>query len=73
MPDLNGPKMVAQLRERRPQTQIIYMSGYSQGLVANQSVLEPRAILLQKPFTSATLLNEVRQVLHSSNINNKDN
>jgi DNA-binding NtrC family response regulator len=69
MPDLSGPKMVAQLQQQGLQTRIIYISGYTQGLLTNQNTLEPRAILIQKPFTATTLLNEIRQVLHSSHIN----
>ncbi len=60
MPGMNGKEMVKRIdREQLPDLKILYMSGYSQNI-------EPGLDLLEKPFTSADLLNRVRAALDAS-------
>jgi DNA-binding response OmpR family regulator len=57
MPGMNGKEMVRQIRGgRQPNLRELYMSGYSENL-------EPGLDLLEKPFTSASLLQRVRAAL----------
>jgi hypothetical protein len=42
---------------------VLYMSGYPQQGAANESVLDPGAPFLQKPFTRDLLLERVREIL----------
>jgi len=42
---------------------VLYMSGYARPELAAAGTLEPGVTLVQKPFTEATLLAEIRQVL----------
>ena len=63
MPGLSGPETAEHLRVVRPDTRVLFMSGYSDDRIAGYGVLESGAPLLDKPFTSDTLARAVRQVL----------
>jgi two-component system, cell cycle sensor histidine kinase and response regulator CckA len=57
MPGMNGKEMVRRIdREQHRDLKVLYMSGYSENI-------EPGADFLEKPFTSADLLNRVRAAL----------
>jgi CheY-like chemotaxis protein len=61
MPRLNGVKLARCLGELRPQTPVLYMSGYVEsGLLAAKY---PDALLLQKPFTPSRLVAAVEKVM----------
>jgi DNA-binding response OmpR family regulator len=54
MPGMNGKEMVKRIdREQHPDLKVLYMSGYIENL-------EPGLDFLEKPFTSAILLDRVR-------------
>ena len=63
MPELGGHELVEQLRERRPDLRVVFMSGYAErALTSNGSV--PRGTgYLEKPFAVETLMRRVREVL----------
>jgi CheY-like chemotaxis protein len=63
MPGMSGPELVAQLHRLRPDLKVLYMSGYSEDIIAHRVELQPGTTFLQKPFRSAALLLKVRQVL----------
>ena len=42
---------------------MLYMSGYTQGLLGEQGVLEPGVQLIEKPFTERGLLVRMNEVL----------
>jgi two-component system, cell cycle sensor histidine kinase and response regulator CckA len=54
MPVLTGPKMAAQLRDRFPEVQFLFVSGY---LMSDD--LGPNAHVMQKPFVRRDLLKHV--------------
>jgi PAS domain S-box-containing protein len=58
MPDHSGPALAESIRDRRPATKVVYMSGYT----AHHDRAAGHAFL-QKPFTSKQLLTTVRAVL----------
>src|SRR3954453_11494846 len=63
MPRVNGLALARGLLQVRPGIRVLYMSGYME-----KSMLlakHPESVLLQKPFTPATLIAAVRQVLAS--------
>jgi DNA-binding NtrC family response regulator len=62
MPDAGGPALGAWLQEHRPATRVIYTSGYPSESVASAG-LPPGSAFLQKPFTKATLLATLSDVL----------
>jgi two-component system, cell cycle sensor histidine kinase and response regulator CckA len=61
MPGLNGPELAARVRQRQPDVQVLFLSGYAdQAVLGEQS--GPHAFLA-KPFTPAVLKEKVRQLL----------
>ena len=63
MPQMGGPELVYSLSGQRPETKVLYMSGYASKGVVQQKVIEEGAQFLQKPFTPTRLAQKVRDVL----------
>ena len=63
MPGASGPELTKQLIERRPTLRVVYMSGYTDEAIVHHGILEPGVIFLNKPFTSETLGQKVRDAL----------
>jgi CheY-like chemotaxis protein len=63
MPNLGGRGMVEELKELSPGIKILFMSGYPKEEVFRDRKIAGRVPYLQKPFTSETLLSEVRAAL----------
>ncbi|MFH2129595.1 MAG: PAS domain S-box protein [bacterium] len=66
MPDMNGREFHEKLAARRPDTKVLYMSGYTDNVIAHHGVLEEGIHFLQKPFTVHDLTHKVRRVLDMS-------
>jgi two-component system cell cycle sensor histidine kinase/response regulator CckA len=60
MPGLRGPELARRVAKVHPEVQIVYMSGYAEGLPEAQ--LPANATFLQKPFRFATLLRQLKLV-----------
>lgn len=63
MPGMGGRELVKQLAQTRPQTKVLYLSGYTEDAIVNEGTLESGAAFLQKPFTLQNLARKVREVL----------
>ncbi len=63
MRHMSGPELVERLSASHPNLKIVYMSGYTGALIAEQEVLKRGANFLEKPFTRTTLLNTIRTAL----------
>ncbi len=63
MPGMLGKELAERLVDVRPDTRVLYMSGYAQPVLASQGTLDPGVALLEKPFTAAALLSAVRRRL----------
>jgi len=57
MPDMDGPRLAAELRRRQPDLRVVFMSGYGAGQV------QPGATFLPKPFNPASLSRVIRREL----------
>jgi PAS domain S-box-containing protein len=63
MPGMSGRQLAERILSKRPQTKIVYMTGYTDDMVVQHKVLEPGVNLLQKPFGKVDLALKVRSTL----------
>ncbi|MCB9566643.1 MAG: response regulator [Myxococcales bacterium] len=63
MPNMGGSELAAELQATRPETRILYVSGYTANAIVEQGVLKPNTDFLAKPFTPKALLASVRTIL----------
>src|ERR1700723_588607 len=66
MPGMNGRELAQRISEIRPNTKVLYMSGYTENVIGHNGTLDADVRLLQKPFTLRDLKNKVREVLDST-------
>ena len=66
MPEMSGREVADQLRQIRPTTKILYMSGFTDDAVLLHGALSAEDTFLQKPFTSSALASKVRGALDTS-------
>jgi CheY-like chemotaxis protein len=59
MPAMDGPDMVAVLRNMRPYIRVLYMSGYTGEALAERGGVDAEDDVLEKPFSATTLLKNV--------------
>lgn len=63
MPHFNGRDLYHQVSASRVGLKVLYMSGYTDDVIAHHHILEQGAAFLQKPFTIHNMLQKVRSVL----------
>ena len=66
MPNMSGRELAERFRGLRPDTKILYTSGYTDGAIADKGVLVPGTEFIQKPFSFAELTTKVRSVLDAA-------
>lgn len=64
MPEMKGPELAQRLRAERPQTRVVFMSGYNDEQLSDGGPASP--ICLQKPFSPQVLGEALRAVLDLS-------
>ena len=65
MPEMNGKELLAVAREYHPDLKALYMSGYTEDVIAHRGILNENIEFIQKPFTIDSLVNKVREVMDS--------
>ncbi len=63
MPQMGGRELADQITSLRPETKILYMSGYIDDDAVLSRVFDQSIDFLQKPFTPGALARKVREVL----------
>jgi PAS domain S-box-containing protein len=63
MPGMSGIELARRFDVERPETRVLYLSGYTDDVVLRNGVLRPGTAFLQKPFTPESLLQKVRSLL----------
>ncbi|HYN97329.1 MAG TPA: PAS domain S-box protein [Pilimelia sp.] len=59
MPEMSGPRLAAMLHDRDPHLPVLYMSGYSNGLLGTTHVIDDDVAFIEKPFTAVELLHKL--------------
>jgi signal transduction histidine kinase len=63
MPQMSGKVMAEWLKSSYPDVKILFTSGYTADAITQHGVLEPEVEFLPKPYTPATLVRKVREML----------
>ena len=62
MPGENGRNLFGRLKSSQPELKVLFMSGYTKDVVAQNGALEERADFISKPFSAGTLGRKLREV-----------
>ena len=65
MPEMNGRQVLSRLREIRPELKALFMSGYTEDIIAHKGILENDLHFISKPFSEVTLSRKIREVLEN--------
>jgi len=63
MPHMSGTELVSRLCALRSSLKVVFMSGYSDGVIDHHGFLDGGRAFIQKPFTPELLARKVREVL----------
>jgi len=62
MPGMSGRALAEELSPKRPEMKVIYMSGYSDGVIAKHGVIEAELAILRKPFSRDELMKSLEEI-----------
>lgn len=63
MPDMNGRDLSTHLQQTCPGLETLFMSGYTENVIAHQGVLDKGIQFIQKPFSLQELAAKVHTIL----------
>jgi PAS domain S-box-containing protein len=63
MPQMLGKEAAERIRALYPGVKVLFMSGYAQGVLDTRGILETGLNLIEKPFTEASLLAKLREIM----------
>jgi two-component system cell cycle sensor histidine kinase/response regulator CckA len=63
MPGCGGPELLSRLQVHTPALRVLYMSGYTEQSAVQKAGIDGGLPLVQKPFTAAEFVRQVRQAL----------
>lgn len=63
MPGMNGRELAVNMQAMFPGIRCLFMSGYTDDVIAHHGVLENGVFFIQKPFTLKELSDKIREVL----------
>jgi len=66
MPDMSGRQLARALQSRHPGLRVLYMSGYTNGLLDAANTPDHGVTVIEKPFTAHLLLTEIDAMLHQA-------
>jgi PAS domain S-box-containing protein len=66
MPQMSGPEMAESVQVLRPETSVLYMSGFTDDAVVRHGVLTEDMCFIQKPFSAESLAFKVREILDNN-------
>lgn len=63
MPEMNGKQLYGMIAEQYPSMRVLYMSGYTDNVIAHHGIVDEGVNFIQKPFNVNALAAKVREVL----------
>ncbi len=63
MPGMNGRHLAEEMKVRRPDTKVLFMTGYSRNAIVHHGRLDAGVELVQKPITGDRLIAKIRAIL----------
>ena len=63
MPGMSGPELADKLAASRPQTKVLFVSGYTENAISHHGVLDPGIAFLQKPYNLPDVARKIRDLL----------
>lgn len=63
MPNMSGKELAQKILRLRPDTRIVFMSGYTDTAISHHGVLNPGVNLIEKPISPDDLLKKIREYL----------
>jgi len=63
MPEMNGRDLAENLKSRCPSLKVLYMSGYTEDVIAHHGVIDKDINFIQKPFSIRELSAQVKEAL----------
>lgn len=66
LPQMNGKELFIKATELLPDLKVLYMSGYTDDVIAHRGILENGIAFIEKPFTVRSLSTKVREVLDNN-------
>jgi PAS domain S-box-containing protein len=63
MPEMNGRDLAGQITVLYPGICLLFMSGYTEDIIAHQGILDDGVTFIQKPFSMADMTEKVRELL----------
>jgi two-component system cell cycle sensor histidine kinase/response regulator CckA len=63
MPGMSGKQVADYLTAKHPDMRVLYMSGYTNDVIAHQGVLDEGIHFIEKPFAEEALMRKLREVL----------
>jgi DNA-binding NtrC family response regulator len=63
LPGMNGRQLAEELLAKRPEMKVLYMSGYTNGILSEHSFRAAEVAFIEKPFSHQALSRKVRQTL----------
>ena len=64
MPGRDGTSWVKEALEQRPNTRVVFVSGYAEDVLETQQAAIPNSVFLPKPFSLDDLTETVQQQFH---------
>lgn len=65
MPRTNCDRFVEELKSRRPDLKVIFISGYSEDMLNRYGVKNSRPNFMQKPFSAGMLVEKIRELVNN--------
>lgn len=66
MPGMNGRELAVEIGTSRPQTRVLFSSGFTDNAIVREGVLKSGLWFIEKPFTLESMATKVRQVLDAA-------